>query len=161
MDAETRWITVAYPDLADAQGAVQGLRLRGVAEQAISVLYTDARRITSGIRFGDEVWGGLLGGLVGLSFPPVGLLVVGGPVVDALTSGPGSTTIAKLDGVVAAMYRLGLPGDLAASLGERLLKGDVLLIAHPRDEPTARESRVVMESYSPRSDVSSGTGGAT
>ena len=160
MDAEIRWITAAYPDLADAQGVVQDLRLRGVEEQFISVLYTDARRITGGIRFDVATWEGLLGGLVGLSFPPTGLLVVGGPVVNALTSDPGPTTVATLDGVVTAMYQLGLPGDLATSLGERLLKGDVLLITHPRDEPTARESRTIMESYFPRSDVYSGTGEA-
>jgi hypothetical protein len=80
MVAQT-WLEAAtYPNSADAQAAVADLKRAGFDEQQISVIYTDAEHtVQAGMKTG-AIWGGVLGALVGLLFPPVGLLVVAGPI---------------------------------------------------------------------------------
>ena len=65
---------------AVAQAAVAELKREGFDERDISVLYTDAGHTIQAGLINGAVWGGVLGALVGLLFPPAGLLVTAGPI---------------------------------------------------------------------------------
>jgi len=164
MVAETRILAAAYPNHADAQAAVAELREAGFAEEAISILYTDAGHlITAGLVDG-AVWGGVIGGLVGLLFPPAGLLIVAGPIVGALTSGAslaavGAITVGALEGVIVGLVSLGMPHDVATRLGQHLHKGDALVIAHAADPTAAARAQAILERHNPRPESAPETGG--
>src|ERR1700676_2812352 len=79
MVAQT-WLEAAtYAQPTDAQLVVADLRREGFAEQDISVIYTDTGHTVRAGMISGAVWGGVLGALWGLLFPPIGLLVVAGP----------------------------------------------------------------------------------
>jgi len=158
MVAETRLIAAAFPNTRDAQEAVMNLRLHGFPEQDISVLYTDAgHTIRAGLLSG-AVWGGVLGALFGLLFPPVGLLIAAGPIAGVLASAAalgaaGALTVGALDGIIAGLIQLGLPREMATSLGERVHKGDTLVIVHARSESSAAMAHQILENHNPRTEI--------
>src|SRR5260221_12388013 len=107
----------------------------GLAERDNSVLYTDIGHTIQAGLINGAVWGGVLGALVGLLFPPVGLLVTAGPILGVFLSGvglgaAGAVTVAALDGLIRALIHLGMPREMATRLGERVHKGDTLVIVH-------------------------------
>lgn len=164
MVAITKLVAAAYPNPEDAQAAVRELREGGLTEKDISVLYTDAgHTIKTGLIDG-AIWGGVIGGMFGLLFPPVGLLIVAGPIVGALTSGVeiaavGAVTVAALEGVIAGLVHLGMPRDLATRLGEHVHKGDALVIAHAFDDSSAEKASTILASHHPRFESSPESGG--
>ena len=158
MVTETRIIAAAYPSTADAQSAVMALRQHGFSEHDISVLYTDAGHTIRAGLLNGAVWGGVLGALFGIFFPPAGLLVAAGPIAGALASGAtlgvaGALTVGALEGVIAGLVHLGLPQDVATSFGEHVHKGDTLVIAHATDENSAIRAQQVLEAHHPRTEV--------
>jgi hypothetical protein len=164
MVAESHLIAAAFPAAADAQAAVNELRLSGFEESAISVLYTDAGHIIKAGIVDGAVWGGVLGGLVGLLFPPVGLLIAAGPIVGALTSGVslaavGAVTVAAVEGVISGLVSLGMPKDIATRFGEHVHKGDVLVIAHAGSDNLAGKAHATLEAHHPRSEGAPETSG--
>jgi hypothetical protein len=155
MVAQT-WLEAAtYPNAADAQAAVADLKRAGFDEQQISVIYTDAEHtVQAGMKTG-AIWGGVLGALVGLLFPPIGLLVVAGPILGVFLSGVGlaavgAVTVAALDGLIAALIHLGMPQEIATSLGERVRKGDTLVIVHAPSQEQAEKARAILAAHNPR-----------
>ena len=166
MVAQT-WLEAAtYPQAADAQAAVAALKREGFEEQDISVLYTDTgHTIQAGIING-AVWGGVLGALVGLLFPPAGLLVTAGPILGVFLSGvglgaAGAVTVAALDGIISALIHLGMPREMATRLGERVHKGDTLVIVHATNPERAERARAILAAHHPRVEgapVSAGIG---
>src|SRR5258708_26407590 len=114
MVAQT-WLEAAtYPQAADAQAAVAELKREGFDERDISVLYTDTGHTIQAGLINGAVWGGVLGALVGLLFPPAGLLVAAGPILGAFLSGgglcaAGAGTVAALDGLISALIHPALP----------------------------------------------------
>ncbi|HUZ00014.1 MAG TPA: hypothetical protein VMU89_06665 [Thermomicrobiaceae bacterium] len=158
MVTETRIIAAAYPEASDAQSAVMALRQHGFSEHDISVLYTDAgHTIRAGLLDG-AVWGGVLGALFGLFFPPAGLLVAAGPIAGALASGAtlgaaGALTVGALEGLVTGLVHLGLPKEVATGFGEQVHKGDTLVIAHASDENAAIRAQQVLEAHHPRAET--------
>jgi hypothetical protein len=155
MVAQT-WLEAAtYPQAADAQAAVAELRREGFEEADISVLYTDAgHTIRAGIING-ALWGGVLGALWGLLFPPIGLLVAAGPILGEFISGvglaaAGAVTVAALDGLIAALIHLGMPREIATGLGERVQKGDTLVIVHATSPDEAERARAILVAHHPR-----------
>ena len=163
MVAETRIIAAAFPQAWDAQAAVLVLRQHGFSEHDISVLYTDAgHTIRAGLLSG-AVWGGALGALFGLLFPPAGLLIAAGPIVGVLASGAalgtaGALTIGALDGLIAGLVQLGLPQEVATGLGEQVHKGDTLVIAHTSSPELASRAHQVLEAHHPRTETAPDTG---
>ena len=164
MVAETRLVAAAYPNHADAQTVVKELREKGVEESEISILYTDAgHRIQAGLLNG-AIWGGVMGAFLGLLFPPVGLLVVAGPVVGELLSGAGlaavgAVTVGAVQGVITALIQVGLPRDMATKLGEHIQKGDALVIVHAPNGDVSATAHAIMQAHHPRPDASPTTGG--
>ena len=164
MVAETRLVAAAYPVHADAQTVVRELRESGIEESEISIVYTDAgHQIGAGLLSG-AVWGGVMGAFLGLLFPPVGLLVLAGPIVGELASGAGlaavgAITLGAFQGVIAALVHVGMPHDMATKLGEHVQKGDALVIVHAPSETVSARAQEIMQAHNPRPDASPSTGG--
>src|SRR5947209_11378202 len=158
MVAQT-WLEAAtYPDETDAQAAVAELRREGFREQDISVIYTDAGHTVEAGMINGAIWGGVLGALVGLLFPPVGLLVTAGPILGVFLSGVGlgavgAVTVAALDGLIAALIHLGMPREIATRMGERVHKGDTLVIVHATSPDRAERARAILAAHNPRVEV--------
>lgn len=157
MVAQT-WLEAAtYPRGTDAQAAIAELRRGGFEEQDISVVYTDAGHTIQVGMINGALWGGVLGALVGLLFPPVGLLVAAGPILGVFLSGvglgaAGAVTVAALDGLIAALIHMGMPREVASRLGERVHKGDALLIVHARNPEQAERARTILTTHHPRAE---------
>ena len=150
------WLeAAAYPNQADAQAAVEELKSKGFDENLISIVYTDAgHTIRAGLLSG-AIWGGVLGALFGFLFPPAGLLVAAGPIVGVLASGAalgaaGALTVGSLSALIAALIQLGMPREIANSLGEHVHKGDTLVIVHARNEEAAALARRILAAHNPR-----------
>jgi len=152
------WLEAAtYPQAADAQAAVAELRREGFEEQDISVLYTDAGHTIRAGMVNGALWGGVLGALWGLLFPPIGLLVVAGPILGVFISGvglaaAGAVTVAALDGLITALVHLGMPREMATRLGERVHKGDALVIVHAASQDQAERARAILAAHHPRGE---------
>ena len=157
MVAQT-WLEAAtYANATDAQAAVRELRQAGFDEQSISVIYTDAGHTIRAGMISGALWGGVLGAFVGLLFPPVGLLVTAGPILGVFLSGvglgaAGAVTVAALDGLITALIHLGMPREIATRLGERVHKGDALVIAHAANAEMAEQARAILAAHHPRSE---------
>ncbi len=152
------WLEAAtYPQAADAQAAVAELRREGFEEQDISVLYTDAGHTIRAGMVNGALWGGVLGALWGLLFPPIGLLVVAGPILGVFISGvglaaAGAVTVGALDGLITALVHLGMPREMATRLGERVHKGDALVIVHAASQDQAERARAILAAHHPRGE---------
>ena len=150
------WLEAAtYPDEKDAQAAVAELRREGFGEPDISVVYTDTSHAVQAGLINGALWGGVLGALWGLLFPPAGLLVAAGPILGVFLSGvglaaAGAVTVAALDGLIAALIHLGMPQEIATSLGERVHKGDTLVIVHAMSPEQAERARAILAAHRPR-----------
>src|SRR5947208_3800246 len=144
------WLeAAAFPNAPDAQTAVNELRSNGFDEQSISILYTDAGHTIKAGAINGAIWGGVVGALFGFLFPPVGLLIAAGPIVGILASGAslaaaGALTVGSLSALVAALVQLGLPREMATSLGEHVHKGDALVIVHAVNEEQAALARNIL-----------------
>ncbi len=153
------WLEAAvYPNPADAQAAVSDLRRNGFDEQSISVVYTDASHTVKAGAISGAIWGGVLGALFGFLFPPVGLLIAAGPILGVLASGAslaaaGALTVGSLGALVAGLVQLGMPEEIATSLGEHVHKGDALVIVHATSEESAALARRILEAHNPRPGV--------
>jgi hypothetical protein len=152
------WLEAAtYAQPADAQATVADLRSEGFTEQDISVLYTDTGHTVGVGMISGAVWGGVLGALWGVLFPPLGLLIVAGPILGAFLSGAGlaaagAITVAALDGLIAALVHLGMPHEIATTLGGRVHKGDALVIVHAANQNLAEQARAILVAHNPRSE---------
>jgi hypothetical protein len=157
MVAQT-WLEAAtYAQQTDAQAAVAHLRREGFTEQDISVIYTDAGHAVKAGMISGALWGGVFGALWGLLFPPVGLLVVAGPILGVFLSGAGlaaagAVTVAALDGLITALVHLGMPREIATRLGERVHKGDALVIVHAANPDQAEKARAILAAHNPRTE---------
>ena len=157
MVAQT-WLEAAtYAQPSDAQATVAELRRQGFTEQDISVLYTDTGHTIKAGMISGALWGGLFGALWGLLFPPIGLLVVAGPILGVFLSGAGlaaagAVTVAALDGLISALVHLGMPHEIATRMGERVHKGDALVIVHAANPDLAEKARAILAAHNPRAE---------
>ena len=134
------------------------MRREGFAEPDISVVYTDAGHAIQAGMINGALWGGVFGALWGLLFPPIGLLVATGPILGVFLSGvglaaAGAVTVAALDGLIAALIHLGMPRETATRLGERVHKGDTLVIVHATSPDRAERARAILAAHNPRVEV--------
>ena len=155
MVAEIRIIAAAFPQASDAQAAVRDLRHHGFTEQDISVVYTDAGHTIGAGLLDGAVWGGVVGAMFGLLFPPAGLLVAAGPIAGTLASGAalgslGALTVGGLTGLTTALVQLGVPKEIATELGESVHKGDAVVIAHALSPEEANQAEQLLKQHHPR-----------
>ncbi len=164
MVAQTFLVAATYPKPADAQAAVKDLKAAGWAEGTISVLYTDPGHTIKAGLIDGAIWGGVLFGLFGLLFPPVGLLVASGPILGVLASGiggaaVGAATVGGLEALVVALAQLGMPKEVATRIGETVHKGDALVTVHALDAPMADKARAILQAHNPRQELAPTAGG--
>ena len=85
-------------------------------------------------------------------------LVAAGPIVGILASGAslaaaGALTVGSMGALVSGLIQLGMPREIATGLGERVHKGDALVIAHATNEESAAIARSILAAHSPRPAV--------
>jgi hypothetical protein len=56
----------------------------------------------------------------------------------------GAVTVAALDGLISALLHLGMPREMATRLGERVHKGDMLVIVHAANPDLAEKARAIL-----------------
>jgi hypothetical protein len=137
---------VAQP--TDAQASVAELKREGFEEQDISVLYTDAGHSIQAGMITGAVWGGARS-LMGLALPPDWPAGYRGTDSGEFLSGmrlaaAGAVTVAALDGLISALLHLGMPREMATRLGERVHKGDMLVIVHAANPDLAEKARAIL-----------------
>jgi len=162
--AEIRLVAASFPKTEDAQAAVAELKRQGFEDQDISVVYTDSGHVIRTGLLAGAVWGGVLGALFGMLFPPLGLIIAAGPIAGVLASGAvvgatGALTVGALDALVAGLIHLGMPQEMATRFGEHVHKGDTLVTAHAPSAELAQKARQILEVHHPRSDVSPDSAG--
>jgi hypothetical protein len=155
MVAEVRIIAAPFPDSSDAQAAVQDLRQHGFSEHDISVVYTNAGQTVRAGLFSGAVWGGVVGAMRGFLFPPVGLLVVAGPIAGVLASwatlgAAAALTVGGLNALISGPVQLGVSEEIATRLGEQVHKGDTLVIAYASSPEAATQAQQVLAAHRPR-----------
>jgi thymidine phosphorylase len=57
-----------------------------------------------------------------------------------------------LDGLIAALIHLGMPEEIATRLGERVHKGDTLVIVHAPSQEQAEKARAILAAHNPRTE---------
>jgi hypothetical protein len=154
MISETVLVAASYERPADAEAAVKELGGAGFDEQEISLLYTDKGHLAKEGLVEGAAFGGMLGGLVGLLFPPAGIIVAAGPVLGTLASalaGAGATAVAggALYALTNTLIQVGMPKEMAGRFGENVHKGDTLVIVHASAE-RADQARSVLDTHGPR-----------
>ncbi len=158
MVSQTWLEAAAFPNPADAQATVNELRSSGFDEDQISIVYTDTGHTIKAGLINGAIWGGALGALFGFLFPPAGLLIAAGPLVGVLASGAslaaaGALTVGSLSALVAGLVQLGMPREIATGMGERVHKGDALVIAHAPSAELAERARNILMKHNPRPEV--------
>ncbi len=58
--------------------------------------------------------------------------------------------MAALDGIISALIHLGMPREMATRLGERVHKGDTLVIVHATSPERAERARAILAAHHPR-----------
>ena len=158
MVSQTWLEAAAFPNPEDAQAAVKELRSNGFDEDQISVVYTDAGHTIKAGLINGAIWGGALGALFGFLFPPAGLLIAAGPIVGVLASGAslaaaGALTVGSLSALVSGLVQLGMPSEIATGMGEKVHKGDALVIVHAPSPEMAERARAILLAHNPRPEV--------
>ncbi len=154
MVTESTLIVASYEQPADAEATVKELGAAGFASADISLLYTDKGHVAREGLIQGAAFGGMIGGLVGLFFPPAGIIVAAGPILGTLASGlAGAAGTAVTGGALFALtdtlVQIGMPKDVADRFGGHVHKGDTLLIVHamPNDAERARQ---ILDAHHPR-----------
>ncbi|OLE51164.1 MAG: hypothetical protein AUG51_24305 [Acidobacteria bacterium 13_1_20CM_3_53_8] len=150
--AKARLVTGLFKSRVAAEAAVDTLIKRGFTRDDISVLMSDATRhkefaVQTRSHAADGAGiGGAVGGTVGavlaaivaatatITFPPLGGLVIAGPLAAALAgAGAGAAT----GGVIGALVGAGIPEHRAKVYDAGLQSGGILLGVEARSEEEA------------------------
>ena len=156
---ESMLVAAAFPNKADAEAAVKELGEAGFGEGSISLVYTDPGTVVKEGLVQGAAFGGVVGGLVGLLFPPLGVLITAGPLVGTLASAiNGVVTVgvagAAIGGVASGLVALGMPREMADRFGQHVHKGDALVVVHSSTDDAPR-ARGILEAHAPRDSEAS------
>jgi hypothetical protein len=148
MPSETILAAASYEKSEDAEAAVADLGKAGFGQ--------GKHVVEQGI-MGGVLYGGVIGGLVGLLFPPAGIVVAAGPILGAVasalsTAGVVAVAGGALSGLTSALVQAGMPHDVATQFGEHIHKGDTLLVVHTTSEQ-AQLARRTLDAHNPRAST--------
>src|SRR5262249_5174118 len=148
-----------YPNYADVENGVTGLRAAGFSKNDISVLFPQSagthdfahekhtkapEGVTAGAGTG-VVLGGALGWLTGigaLAIPGLGPFIAAGPIMAALAgAGVGGT----VGGIVGALVGMGIPEYEAKRYEGRIKSGGILLSVHCDDSEWTKKAKKILE----------------
>jgi hypothetical protein len=148
-----------FPNVANAEAAIDGLTMAGFSNKALSVLLsdknearvlamegttTDSKGATAGAGVGGVVGGalGLLAGIGALALPGVGPFIAAGPIVASLAGlGVGGT----VGGFVGALVGMGIPEFEAKLYDGRVKDGGVLVAVHCESTEGISRARDVLK----------------
>lgn len=158
MTSESILVAAAYEHPADAEAAVKDLGAAGFGPGDVSVMYTDKAHLAKEGIIEGAAFGGLIGGLVGLFFPPLGLIVAAGPILGSLASAiasAGTTAVAgaALYGLTNTLVQVGMPKEMADRFGGHVHRGDTLVVVHTARD-SADRAHGLLEAHHPRVDES-------
>jgi len=161
MTRESILVAAAYAKPEDAEAAVSELGAAGFGNGDVSLMYTDTRHVAEQGLVSGALYGGVIGGLVGLLFPPLGIVVAAGPILGAVASAlaTGATVAVAggaLSGLSSALLQVGMPKQIADRFGGHVHKGDALIIAHTGTEDAAKV-KAILAAHSPRTETDQGT----
>jgi hypothetical protein len=158
--SKERLVTGLFRSRVATEAAVDAIIKRGYSRDEISVLMSDATRhkefaIETKTHAADGAGiGGAVGGTVGavlatlmavgtlVTIPPLGALVVAGPIIAALTgAGAGATT----GGIIGALVGAGIPEHRAKVYDAGLREGGILLGVEPRPGDDANKLETLLE----------------
>jgi hypothetical protein len=148
-----------YPSQADAENAVNGLKLAGFRNTDISILVPEnegskdlgmeknskAPEGTAAGAGSGAVIGGIVGWLVGagaLVIPGLGPFVAAGPIMGLLS---GLGVGGALGGVTGALVGLGIPEYEAKRYEGRVRKGGILLSVHCDDSEWVKTAKTILD----------------
>lgn len=159
MTSESILVAAAFAQPEEAEAAVQDLGRAGFSQNDFSVVYTDRSHVAEQGLLHGAVFGGIVGGLTGLLFPPLGVLVAAGWILGPLAAGLvgagiGATAVGAVSGITSALVQVGMPNEVAGRFGEHVHKGDALVIVHTNRE-LAEQARSILESHHPRTATDS------
>lgn len=165
MTTESILVAAAFEHPNDAEAAVKDLAAAGFGTGEVSVMYTDKSHLAKEGIIEGAAFGGFIGGLVGLFFPPLGMIVAAGPILGSLASaiaGAGTTAIAgaALYGLTNTLVQVGMPKEMADRFGGHVHKGDTLVVVHTARDSSDR-ARGVLDAHHPRTaetEAPAGTG---
>jgi hypothetical protein len=159
-----------YPSEADAENAVNGLKLAGFRNTDVSILLpqnegnkdlgmeksTKAPEGTAAGAGSGAVIGGIIGWLVGagaLVIPGLGPFVAAGPIMGLLS---GLGVGGALGGITGALVGLGIPEYEAKRYEGRVRKGGILLSVHCDSSEWVKTAKTILDQTGAE-DVSSTT----
>jgi hypothetical protein len=147
-----------FPNVANAEAAIDGLTMAGFSSQALSVLLsdrdearvlagensnTDSEGLTAGAGVGGVVGGalGLLAGIGALAIPGVGPFIAAGPIMASLA---GLGVGGAVGGFVGALVAMGIPEFEAKLYDGRVKDGGVLVAVHCESSETISRAKDVL-----------------
>jgi hypothetical protein len=158
--AKERLVTGLFKARAAAEAAVDAIIKRGYSRDDISVLMSDATKhkhfaLATRSHAADGAGiGGAVGGTVGavlatlvavgtiVTIPPLGALVVAGPIVAALAgAGAGAAT----GGIIGALVGVGIPEHRAKVYDAGLREGGILLGVEAKSAEDADKLEQLLE----------------
>ncbi|MGH2584168.1 MAG: hypothetical protein ACRDJE_04580 [Dehalococcoidia bacterium] len=160
MTRESILVAAAYEHPSDAEAAVAELGTDGYGKGDVSLLYTDRGHLAEQGLISGALYGGVIGGLVGLLFPPLGIVVAAGPILGSVASAlvTGATVAVAggaLSALVSALLQIGMPKEMADRFGGHVHKGDALVIVHTSSEESAKV-KGILEGHNPRAETDEG-----
>ena len=155
MPSETILVAAAFEHTDDAEAAVRDLGNSGFGPGSVSLMYTDRKHVVEQGIMSGVAFGGIIGGLVGLLFPPAGIVVAAGPILGAVASAlSGAATVAvaggALSGLTSALVQAGMPREMADMFGEHVHKGDTLVVVHAPAGDLAQRAKLILDRHNPR-----------
>jgi hypothetical protein len=148
-----------FPNIANAEAAIDGLTMAGFSNQALSVLLSEKDEAkglatesttkasggaTAGVGVGGVVGGalGLLAGAGALTLPGVGPLIAAGPIMASLAAlGVGGS----VGGFAGALVGMGIPEFEAKLYDVRVKDGGVLVAVHSESPEGISKARDVLK----------------
>lgn len=148
-----------YPSQADAENAVNALKLAGFRNTDISILLpqnegskdfglqknTKAPEGTAAGASSGAVIGGILGWLIGagaLVIPGLGPFVAAGPIMGLLG---GVGVLGALGGIAGALVGVGIPEYEAKRYEGRVRRGGILVSVHCDDSDWVKTAKTIMD----------------
>jgi uncharacterized membrane protein len=156
-------VVAIYDTHSQAEAAIKELQQDGFNMKKLSIVgkdYHTDENVVGYYNTGDRMkywgkmgvyWGGFWGLLFGSAFfwiPPVGALLVGGPlvawIVGALES---AVVVGGLSALGAGMYSIGIPKDSILTYETALRANKFVLIAHGSPDEVSRAQRILEGSH--------------
>ena len=156
---DTNAVIAVYDTHAAAEEAVKEVQKSGFDMKKLSVVgkdYHTDERVVGYYNAGDRMkywgkWGAFWGGFWGLLFgsaffwvPPIGPVLVGGPLVASIVAGlENALVVGGLSAVGAGLYSIGIPKDSIVTYESAIKAGQYLVVVHGTSAEAAKAGNIL------------------